>query len=326
MRKEFLIAAASAAILCSCSKEQVQGPEACREKVTMTVSLPQALSKAVSESSEETAVNSFQVYVFNSDGSQLESYAVSSSSSATLSVSLGDKLVAALVNYDETRDVTDIDALKAKMSDLSDNADGGFVMFGTADAVVSANSSVVVPVRRLVARVVISKVTNAIDIPQYMDSPVILKGIALVNAGGSTNLSADRAPSADSYYNRMGTMSDLPMLLSRTFSESIANDESFTGETRLYCYPNPVMEDNTSETWSPRFTRLVVTVEIAGRDWYYPVSLGSGVEANNSYEVQELKITRLGSTSPDQPLEIDSASFTVTVKPWVVTDMSTVTI
>jgi len=318
--------AAAAAILCSCSKEQSSAPAPSDGMARMTVNLPQSRTKAVTESSAETAVNSLQVYVFNENGSQLESYGTSTSSSLTLSVSLGRKLVAALVNYDETKDVTNIEALKAKMSDLSDNVDGGFVMFGTETADVQGNSTVTVPVTRLVARVVISKITNAIDIPQYKDDPIVLKKIALVNAAGETNVAATAAPASDKYYNKMQTMTELPSLLSSTMTQSIANQSSYDGETRLYCYPNPCEEDSQLETWSPRFTRLVITVEIAGQDWYYPITLSSGVRANYSYEVSELRITRLGSTSPDEPLEIGSATFTVTVNPWVVTDMSTVTI
>ncbi len=329
MHKSILLAAIVAAAMCSCSREQLPEKDYGNARADITVKLPSRVvtgTRSVPETADEKAVNSLQVYVFNEGGTTLESYGSGSSTSLTLSVSLGSKLVAALVNFDEVKDVTNIEALKAKISDLSDNIEGGFVMFGTEKADVQLNSTVEVDVTRLVARVVISSVTNAIEIPQYKDAPIKLKDVSLVNVGGCTDLTAQRAPDADRYYNKASLAGDLPSLLSKSYQQEIPNAESFDADARLYCYPNFAETDSDDSQWSLRFTRLVVTVEIAGRDWYYPISLADGVRANTSYEITELRITRLGSESPDEPIETGSATFTVNVNPWVYTDMSTVTI
>jgi hypothetical protein len=85
----------------------------------------------------------------------------------------------------------------------------------------------------------------------------------------------------------------------------IAAGSSYTNEHYFYCYPN--LTDTK--------TRLVVEAVVGGYTYYYPVTLDA-VDANTSYDYN-LTITRLGSDSPDVPVEEGTVTFTVTVKDWV---------
>lgn len=85
--------------------------------------------------------------------------------------------------------------------------------------------------------------------------------------------------------------------------------------------------------WSPRHTRLVVEVEYEGVTYYYPIPIAknghypmgddtddgtgyAGIEANFSYEIPELVLTRLGSRNLDEPVLPADVQFTITVNAW----------
>jgi len=293
----------------------------------LTVNVPQALmTKAVAETDGEKKVNSLQVYVFDKAGSHLESYGKASAASLTLSVTVGDKLVAALVNSADITDVTSLAALKAKTVSLGDNKATSFIMFGTQSAAVAGASTVTVKVSRLVARVTISKITNSLSAPQYASTPISITGIYLVNAGAVTNLGSTYALTANDYQNKMKKDASSAALLNLTPSASVAHGGSYSTESRLYCCPNPATTDSSSSTWSARYTRLVVETKIGDTIYYYPITIKGPIQANYSYEIPELTITRLGSASPDTPIQIGDATFTVTVNPWTVSTQESVTI
>lgn len=91
------------------------------------------------------------------------------------------------------------------------------------------------------------------------------------------------------------------------------------------------------DAWSPRHTKLVVEVEYASKTYYYSIpiaengngatykhlgaanddgSLYQGIKANKSYEINELVLTRLGSTNPDEPTVDAYANFNISVQDW----------
>lgn len=326
----FLAAAAAVACLTSCNKDVIQtNHEQMGETAEITVRLPPLATKAASSLTDtEATVKSLQVYVFNANGTKLESYARSNSSEVSINVALGEKTIAAVVNSADIVDVTNLAALKAKVSPLEANStEDGFVMFGEAKKTVSANERVTIDVTRLVSRVVISKITNGIDIPQYAGQDLKVKGIYLVNAVGKTNLGSTYTPVAGDFLNQFELKDGQTALLGGRFTPvSIAKSASYTQEKRMYCCPNPVATDSQSTTWSMRFTRLVVEVEFAGETLYYPITFDKKLAAGSSYEIEELKITRPGSTRPDDPLVIGSVTYTVKVNPWELSSMGTVTI
>lgn len=109
--------------------------------------------------------------------------------------------------------------------------------------------------------------------------------------------------------------------------------------------------------WSPRHTKLVIettygdnptvyyySIPIADNGGVYPLGRGEkgtsgepgyiaaddgsgyqGIKANYSYEINELVLTRLGSTNPDEPTVDAYVNFNITVAPWTITALETET-
>ena len=124
---------------------------------------------------------------------------------------------------------------------------------------------------------------------------------------------------------------------------TIAEDASSTAvASTFYVMPNNVAWGTGStfgptggDTWSPRHTKLVVETEYEGTTYYYSLPIADngtngypigkagddgstfhGLKANYSYEIEELVLTRLGSTNPDEPVVPAMANFNLSVKGW----------
>lgn len=328
MKKFTAIAAIVAATICSCSKQEVI--PVCEEtspatgKVSLNINVPLPETKATATTGEAT-VNSLQVFIFNSAGTALEAYGSGTTSSVSVSVSVGTKKIAAVVNADPVTGITNLAQLKAKTTLLGDNSLTSFLMFGETDAVsVLADASVTVEVSRLVARVGIASVTNAMTLEQYRNEPISVVKIYLVNVVGNSNYGSDAT--ATVWYNQMMEEGSVPELLcDELTATTVAYEASYSTPHYFYCYPNPTSEDSSSATWSARKTRLVVETVIGGKTWYYPLTIPS-IQANYSYVISGLTITRLGSEDPDIPISTGSATFTVQVVPWIDGGMGAVTI
>lgn len=327
MKKILAFAAFAASILCSCSKQDVrpsvEGENSSAGKVNLNISVPGATK--VTDISSEDAVNSLQVFVFNSAGTSLEAYSSGTSSSLSVSVSTGTKKIAAVVNAGTVTGITNLAQLRAVTSGLEDNSVGSFLMYGETEPVsVLSDASVTVSVARLVARVGIASVTNSMTLEQYRNAPIRIVKIYLVNAVGNSNFSS--TAEIGTWYNPQSENGGVPGLLCENLSSaSVAYGASHEVGHYFYCYPNPTEEDSTAQTWCPRKTRLVVETEIAGNTWYYPVTV-PGIKPNYSYLISNLTITRLGSDNPDEPIVTGSATFTVEVVPWTDGGMGSVTI
>ena len=77
--------------------------------------------------------------------------------------------------------------------------------------------------------------------------------------------------------------------------------------------------------WTPRHTRLVVEASVGGQVYYYPITLPT-IDGNTICTINELTITRLGTSTPDVDSVIGSVSFEITVAPWKNETVQSVTI
>lgn len=87
-------------------------------------------------------------------------------------------------------------------------------------------------------------------------------------------------------------------------------------EIRFRCYPN---ETEAEGPGSP-FTRLVIEGKIDGSTYYWPINInrenkGTGVSRNCRY-VYDVRLTRLGHTDPDIPVETEEAEIIMEIEPW----------
>lgn len=327
MKKISIIVALAAAAICSCTKQDAQSASGSASdltgKVNLCISVP--TQTKVTDISSEDAVNSLQVFVFNSAGTSLEAYSSGSASSLSVSVSTGTKKIAAVVNAGAVPGITTLAQLRAVTTSLDDNSAGSFLMYGETEPVsVLSDASVTVSVARLVARVGIASVTNAMTLEQYRSTPIRIARIYLVNVVGNSNFASDAV--ASSWLNPRSESGSVSGLLCETLpSVTVAYEASHGTGHYFYCYPNAVTTDSSSPDWCPRMTRLVVEAVIDGNTWYYPVTIPE-IRPNYSYTISNLTITRPGAASPDEPVTTGSAAFSVEVVPWTDGGTGSVTI
>lgn len=312
------------------------------------------LTKASDETSltYEKALNNLQIFIF--EGETLFRYEKVSSGLGTLpfsktytSLKAGAYDVFVVANLTDLGDVTTREALEQKAIHLSDcdrDAGKGFVMAGSATAVVGngATTTAPVPLTRFASRVRLVSVKNEVPAAYAQSGAVTVKGIFLINALGSWNLGGTgaasewvnlggRAAGKQASSNRNDYISvkgqvNPAAYQAQVFQEdasSIANgvEKSYT-DCCLYSFPNAVTADhtgNTATTSDGALARLVVLATVNGADWWYPVTLfkdGKGLERNTSYDVR-LILRATGSSDPNEPVGKGDLVAEVSVNDWV---------
>lgn len=283
----------------------------------------------------ELKVNSVQIFVFGSSG-KLEAChnAGTGIHDIIVTTTPGEKTIWAIVNgpdLSSASEISDMNGLCNKGIDLSDNGTAtGFVMAGSKDLTISPSTvSVSIPVRRLVSRIALQKITS--NLPSIY-GPITIENVFLANVAGNQNLAGSSSPSA--WYNRMGrtdSAQESSMIINGASCPASCPDLTFRriscdlqyGDSHipdipylLYCYPNGSSSDDTgwSIPFTERKTRIVITALIAGTAYYYPVTL-EHPERNKAYTIG-VTISGLGSTDPDIPVTREEASICIEIQDW----------
>lgn len=223
------------------------------------------------------------------------------------------------------------DALKVT---LDRNAPGAFVMAGTTEdgngnripfrVAPSPDGDVQeagVHLRRLVSKVTVSGITRRFTNASLAAKPLTLKGIYLTNVYTEARYGLDYAApelgtSRSLWYNALGWHKEGSAPVSagvdalvgeRNLQLPLAQGETAAPEVNLYFLPNPVLPsaDVPSSGWTgrARCTRLVVWVQVEGRDYYYPATLPkedayAPIGRNSLFSVR-CTLTGLGSAEED---------------------------
>lgn len=312
MKFRFVIAAVAAAALSGCSEKNSDSPVLADGNVELTLSVPCTATKVSGVPSSEDAIKDLQVLVFNSKG-MLETYKHGNGNTMSLTCTAGEKRIAAFVNAGQQNSVGYERELPQLVSDLADNGPGGLVMAGDTSVVLTASGSLNLEVRRMAARIGISKIENAMVLPQHKAMKFEVKSLYLVNVPGDRAFFGVSEPSR--WYNCSAPQAGSPSFLRDDVNGGIvAAGNAYEGKHYFYCYPNDVAEDSSAAEWCPRKTRLVAEVALDDVTYYYPVTLDN-VARNTSYSY-ELRITRPGSSSPDIPVDDAAVGITVVVKGW----------
>lgn len=345
----FTFASIAALTLASCNKQGSEPvapviPADGNATVTVRISAP-ATKATIADTANEAKVNTLDVFVFRQDGSDwtIDAYAKKSATSISLTATQGERHIIAVVNSEEDLSaITTEAALMAKISMLKNNAPDSFVMVGSLTrTLVASNADVVVPVSRLAARIKIDKVTN--NLTNSTLAAQDFKVVRFYLTSVADRIAYNRSvPAAQAFYatEKIGSLlvsdatekASVNALIYNALSTpaTVAHDASYNTPVSLYAYPN------ASATV---FTHLVVEVMIGSKYYTYPIKLADTIDANKSYEIRELKITRPGNSSdgddniePGENDTIDPASIdglTVEVADWdliLVGDEGTVTI
>ena len=311
MKRKLYFAAFAAAALTACNEHVIELSDESVGKVELGVTLPAAMTK-VSGASSENDVNDLQIFVFDDSGS-LEAYGHTASTSLTLNCFPGSKTVVALVNAPALSNVTSYSELTATSSALSDNAVSSLVMEGEVPVDLKASTSVTVPVERIVAKVTLTKIVNALELDYHRKMTFAVTSVYLINVAGDKLYLTDSEPK--DWFNKMKYVSgSLSFLWQSLGDEVISNDATYSTPHYFYCYPNHTETGHNDGVWEPRFTRLVVQATLGGETYYYPVTLPR-VDQNTAYDIS-LTVTRPGSDSPDKPVDTQAAEFKIQVVDW----------
>lgn len=324
MRKiAFLAAVAATLCTVACNKElttaKVDTPSEAVQLADLTLSIvgnaPATKSSDADFDDDHSEVANVQFFVF--DGEVLDAYKkVGSATSTTMTVKAGDKTVWAVVNAPDISNVTTLTQLKAVSSTLLNNA-SNFVMVGSNTGTVPSEDPIEIEVKRIASRVVVKKVTAAFSNPAYASMSCKLVKMFLINAPGDINLELTNAPTTWYAQRAYEAVTGLTDHLSTSGANHELNTSAFETECRHYCYPNPTIADSQATTWSARHTRMVIEVLLGSETFYYPITMPV-LEPGKSYEIENLTITRKGSSNPDQPISLSDATFEISVKNWTV--------
>lgn len=267
----------------------------------------------------EIQVNNLQVFVFRGDA--LDAYAtVNNDDELTVSCTGGERQVYALVNCPDLSSISSMTALLATRSQLSNNTGTSFQMIGHQDGVTLPNDSpVTIDVHRLAARVVIKKITRAFTSSALAAKAFSIDQVFLINVAGDINFGETTNPSV--WFNQLAYNSEQATFTYDAPAATLANNASYSTVHNFYAYPNPTVADSESTTWSARHTRLVVKASLGADVYYYPITLPE-LEANKSYEIEELILTRPGSDTPDKPVSIQECSFQINVLGWTTVNVT----
>ena len=143
--------------------------------------------------------------------------------------------------------------------------------------------------------------------------------IFITNVAGDINFGETASPTV--WYNKMAYSSEQAAFTYDAPASALANNASYSTAHSFYAYPNPTVDDAEGGSWSARHTRLVIKVTLGTDVYYYPITLPA-LEANKSYEIDELILTRPGSDNPDKPVSFQDCTFQVNVVGWTTVPVS----
>ena len=328
----FLTAALAALTLVSCNKEasKTSGPDV---EITVTIQGEKAQTRATETTyADESKVNSLQVFVFNGDAR--ESYKNVAAMQALVPAQAGERTIWAVVNAPDLSTVMSMEALKAEVTELADNARDSFVMTGSVTQELVDGGNVPVTVKRIVSRVSVAKISS--DFKDYRAAySVKIHGIYVINVAADNKYEV--GGEASLWVNQLGHYDDTydALLADAITDVTVSNGSAYEKEHAFYPYPNiwgTNMENfvpNYADTWSPRPSMLVIEAEVFDGDGqviilpgtenqtvgYYPIELPI-LERNKTYSIQEVVLTRLPGTKPYEPIETGETQVTITVADW----------
>lgn len=298
--KRFLFVIVLLVAAASCDRETCAQCEetVTLHRVTVAVSCPAVQTKGGDSpaTDEENRIVRCLLYIFNPSGTFVGRY---DSADGRFDFYLPGEtydFVAVVNKTDLPQAPASRDALLAGTTTLSENVPGRFVMVGTLDGLrVSGDEALSLTVSRVVAKV--SYVFRTAFTGSLAQESFDVQDIFLANVAGETDLTlSGTAPAASGiWYRRLGPAD--------------ASGAAF------YACPNDVPDLHQRDGWSPRCTRFVLKAALAGRTFYYPVTLDT-IRPNTHYHV-DLTIAGYGLEHPeDDPKSYGAIRAEVTVAGW----------
>lgn len=310
--------------------------------VRIAIAHPHTKASGMVYGRDEEPVGRWAFFLFDhSTGSLAVRGEVTGDQPVTRMLRTGSYDVEVIANYPVSGpDAVDISAIGTRSAfdalkvTLGRNVPGAFVMAGTTEdregnripfqVVRTEEGNILeagVQLRRLVSKVTVSGVTRRFTNASLAAKPLTLKGIYLTNVYTEARYGADYTAgeldvSRSRWYNALGwhkegsapVSEEVDVLVGeRGLNLSVAQGETAAPDISLYFFPNPIRPstDVPSSEWTglARCTRLVVWVQVEGKDYYYPATLPkedayAPIVRNSVFSVH-CTLTALGSTEED---------------------------
>lgn len=326
-------------IACSCNRQLDSNAETGRAILSVSIEDPAAkpgTRVAGQNESAESTIRNIQVFVFSKATGLVDNAVykdgLNASGSYTLDpmqCTVGEREIWAIVNApaDYTGTITNLDALKGTSVSLSDNGTSSLIMTGSASKLLAAGTdAVTLPVSRLCAAVVLSKVENQLLVPAYRDK-FRITGAYLMNAPALQKLDGSIASDAleskwNAWYGKAGSSEAASLLTEQITPVSVPYNESHLTTHSFYTFANVLDMVEGTDAKEKSSTYLVVECTVDGVACVYPVLLPA-LAANNKYNVS-LTVNHVGG-DPDYPWKrIRFSAFTpsITVEAWTDNDVT----
>lgn len=307
-----------ALVVASCSVNRLN-VDAVPEKVMASLSV-----ETKSGAGQCPGVRALDVLAFRQDTGILDGYGHSESGEVTVSLLCNTLLEVNLVaNAPEEKmdGLTDASRYHGTLSEFGENSEDAFVMSSDPSLfTLQADAGLSLPLVRLADKISVKSIIPSFVTPELVALGVRLDRIFLINVSGECYY--DHRPSAGNWRNRLEmdeTLSGFERkAYCRDFGLDIGDSSALDLSVAFYCYPNPVdngMDSSVSPDWSPRNTRLVIQMTIAGMKNYYSIDLPS-MECNREYIIDKVTLLSYGMESPDIPVSRTSITFETTVSEW----------
>lgn len=311
----------------SCTKQEIADPVVPRpapavadaQTYSLSVNLnvgEQVRTKASKEAAIDT-VRSVQIFVFDeSRKDSIETYFYKMTkvgqpaASDSLRLTAGKKKIRVLANAPEIGGkIGCLKDLEACTCEFGINTTESFVMSGGKEMELTKDSSVEVTVNRIVAKIVLKKLTVDFDAEVYDKMTFTLKDIYLTNVAYCAKYYGGeyvpgQGQEAQTWKNGLeyALTKETGLNVGLSYDDEVAYDVDHI----FYCYPN-------SDKNHP--TRLVLKTSLDKATYYYPIEIGA-IESNKVYTITDLKITRPGSDDPDVPVISQMFPYNITVGDW----------
>ena len=271
----------------------------------------------------EAKVNDLQVFVFNGD--RMDGYAHGTNTkSLSVSCTAGPRDIFAVVNAPSLAGITTLDQLLGTVSSLVEDI-RNFRMVGKKTENLPVSQTITVQVDRLAARVVLKGIRNGL---KNNPETLLIRSVYLTNVAGDVNFGCSPDYVPQTWYNRRGYQhaNCLGTFNRDAVDAPVSQGQTYSTAHYFYSMPN-AFDPATGGPWTPRRAKLVVQASIGGTVYDYPVLLPP-LEANHSYEIELLTITRTGNqdngrepvtdddTDEEDLITGKDVSFEITVKPW----------
>ena len=296
----------------SCSEREMADEE----------SVPVSFSATVAaKSGDIQPVRTLDLLVFHADGS-ISTHETAHGNGLDAKVTAGPEMDWYLIANDSPGKLEGIyteQALRSRLSMLSDSSPSAFVMAASGRQVFMPGDHIDAELSRLACRITLGSFSPQFLESSYPGADVRATGLFLINVVGSCPFSM--SPREGDWLNRMGmdgSLSGNLMDFLRKDLDIPLDSGTVDGPWSLYCMPNPVdngVHSGMAAEWSPRNTRLVLELSINGVKSWYPMDLPA-MECNHEYVIENVRLLGEGSWHPDIPVSRKGLHFSVSVTPW----------